>query len=273
MHSAMASPLLHRPLPKRTPWQVQKAVLFALLQRELKARFDGRWLGMFWVLLQPVAQLALMMTLFGYIRHAPDHGMSLELFLITGIVPFTLFRKISINATGAIEGNRGLFGYRQVKPLDTLIARICMEIVLYSIVFVAFVAGLGWFGQQWLPDRPLELMATGAVLVVLGGSLGLVFTVLAGEFPKLLVFVRLAYMPLYLLSGVIFPLQKLPPAILEILLWNPLLHLMEFSRACFSTQYAVLPQANLEYPATVATLMMGAGLALYHARKRRLLAR
>ena len=273
MHSAMASPLLHSPLPKRTPWQVQKAVLFALLQRELKARFGGRWLGMFWVLLEPAAQLGLMMSIFVYVRHSHVPGMSVELFLVTGIVPFTVFRKTAINSTGAIEGNRGLFGFRQVKPLDTLIARIALEVVLYSIVYVAFIAGLGWFGQQWLPDRPLELLATSTILVVLGGSLGLVLAVLSNEFPRLLVFARIAFMPLYLMSGVIFPVHNLPSELLDILAWNPVLHLIEFSRSYFATGYPVIEQANLAYPTALAAVMLGAGLALYRVREQRLLAR
>ena len=35
---------------KRTPLQIEKAVLFALIMRELKTRFGGRLIGLFWVL-------------------------------------------------------------------------------------------------------------------------------------------------------------------------------------------------------------------------------
>jgi len=269
----MSSPLNHSPLPKRTPWQVQKAVWFALLQRELKVRFEGRWLGMFWVLLQPAAQLLLMIAIFIYIRHRMAPGMSVELFLVTGIVPFAAFRRISLNTTGAIEGNRGLFGYRQVKPLDTLFAKIGLEVVLHSIVYVAFIAGFGWFGDQWLPDRPLELIVALGTLVLLGASLSLIFTVLFNEFPRMPVFVRLCYLPLYLLSGVIFPVHNLPPAIRDVLAWNPVLHLIEFSRGCFTRGYPMLPEANLAYPSAVTLVLLGTGLAIYRVSERRLLAR
>lgn len=256
----------------RTPWQIQLAVLFALLQRDLKARFGGRWMGAFWILLEPIAHVAVLMFMFAYLRERLVPGVPYVLFLVTGLIPFFIFRGLSLRIMGAIDGSRGLFGYRQVKPIDTLVVRGALEALLYSAVYVVFLSVLGWYGLQWFPDEPLQLAFASGVLIVLGLSLGLLFAVLTDDLPQLRVFIRIAYFPLYLISGVIFPVSALPPTALPWLLWNPLLHLLEVQRGYFFSHYPVIEQASLAYPAGLALVLLAAALALYRLRRHRLLA-
>lgn len=260
-------------LPKRSPLEIQRAVLFALFQRELKARLGGRWLGAFWILLEPVAHVALMMLLLVYVRHRLVPGIPTPLFLVTGVIPFIIFRNISLRVMGSVDANRGLFGYRQVKPIDPLLARALLEIVLYSCVYVLFLAGLGWFLDiQWFPALPLELIGVSAILIALGIGIGLILVVATDDVPQLRVFVRILYMPLYLLSGVIFPVHNFPSHVVDWLAWNPLLHLLEYSRHYFAPHYPLIPQADLAYPAWLALLALALGLSLYRVRRDRLLA-
>lgn len=247
-------------------------MLFALLQRDLKARFGGRWLGAFWILLEPIAHMAFLMLMFTYLRERLVPGVPFLLFLITGLIPFFIFRGMSLRVMGAIDGSRGLFGYRQVKPIDTLIVRGALDALLYSVVYVVFLAVLGWTGLQWFPDEPLQLFLASGVLIVLGFSLGLLFAILTDDVPQLRVFIRIAYLPLYIVSGVIFPVSALPPAALSWLLWNPLLHLLEVQRGYFFSHYPVIAQANLSYPAGLALLLLAIALGLYRLRRHRLLA-
>lgn len=256
----------------RTPWQIQLAVLFALLQRDLKARVGGRWLGAFWILLEPIAHVAVIMVLFTQLRDRLVPGVPFVLFLVTGLIPFFIFRGLSLRVMGAIDGSRGLFGYRQVKPIDTLLVRGALDALLYSGVYVLFLAALGWAGLQWFPDEPLQLFVASAVLIVLGLSLGLLFAVVTDDLPQLRVFIRIAYFPLYIISGVIFPLATLPPSVLPWLLWNPVLHLLEVQRGYFFSHYRVLPEASLAYPALLALLLLAVALGLYRVRRHRLLA-
>jgi capsular polysaccharide transport system permease protein len=267
----MSAPTL-APRPKRTPWEIQRAVLFALLQREMKARFEGRWLGAFWVLLEPIAHLSYMMVLYGVIRGRVMPGVPFVMFLLTGIVPFIMFRSVSLRVMGSVDGSRGLFGYRQVKPIDPIIARAALDVLLYSLVFVIFLAVFGWFGLKWIPDHPLEVIASIAVLILFGFGLGLLFVVLTDDFPKVRVFIRLAYLPLYLISGVIFPTTSLPQEARDWMLWNPLLHVMEDIHGSFFNEYEPIPEASLAYPSAVALITLATAFALYRLRHKRLLA-
>ena len=77
---------------------------------------------------------------------------------------------------------------------------------------------------------------------------------------------------LFFISGVIFPIHAVPANFLPLLLVNPVMHLIELSRASFFPQYHVLPGINLAYPAGVALVFACLALSLYRVRRERLIA-
>jgi capsular polysaccharide transport system permease protein len=257
---------------KRSAWAVQRAVVFALLLRELKTRLGGRWLGVFWLLLEPLAYLLLQVLMFSTMHAAVSPSIEYPVFLITGMLPFLIFRSLMFRLMDGIDANRGLFGYRQVKPIDTLVSRGLLEIGLQSIVYLIALATLGWFGYHWWPAQPLELIAVSIVLITMGASLGLLFAVLTNDVPQLRAFVRITSFPLYLLSGVILSVHALPPELQKWLLWNPVLHLIELSRHSFFPQYPLLAGVNLGYPLGTTVVVLALALSLYRVRRDRLIA-
>lgn len=258
--------------PKRSPLEIQRAVVFALFLREMKTRFEGRWIGVFWVLLEPLAQVLLMTAIFGALHSAVSPSIEYPVFLVTGMLPFFIFRNLMFRLMDAIDANRGLFAYRQVKPMDTLLSRALLEVVLQSAVYALVLAVLMWLGYSVLPVRPLELMGVSALLVLLGFALGLVFAVTTNDLPRVRTFIRISGMPLYLMSGVMFSVRALPQELRWWLMWNPALHLVELSRSNFFPNYPLLPEINAEYVATVTLVCLALGLSLYRVRRQRLIA-
>jgi capsular polysaccharide transport system permease protein len=247
-------------------------VLFALLLRELKTRFGGRWLGAMWVVAEPLAHVLLLMLIFGAVRDRLLPGVDFVMFLVTGLLPFFMFRSLALRLMEAIDANRGLFGYRQVKPMDALISRAALETGLYSLVYLVVLALLAWLGFSVVPDRPLELMAISAALLTGGFGVGLTLAVLTDDVPQVRTLVRIAFFPLYLLSGVIFPVHTLPDELLQWLLWNPVLHALELSRGVYFSAYPPIPQASGAFVGAFGLLALGFGLSLYRVRRHRLLA-
>lgn len=264
------SEAMGRSKPKRSAWDIQRAVLFALFVRELKTRLGGRWLGIFWVLLEPVAHVMLMMAVFGFLHRAAMPSIEYPVFLITGLMPFFIFKGLVTRLMEAIDSNRGLFAYRQVKPIDAIVSRALLEIALQSTVYLIALLALGWLGLHFVPVLALELMGVSLILVSLGASLGMFFGVATNEVPQIRAMVRITMMPLYFISGVIFPIHAVPPQFLPLLQLNPVLHLIELSRACFFPQYHVLPGINLIYPAAFTLVSSFLALMLYRLRRERL---
>lgn len=254
---------------KRDPLQIQRAVLFGLFVRNLRARIEGRWLGLLWMLFEPLAHVLVLVAFIGARRNLIGVNADYPVFLITGMLPFFLFRNLARRLPNAIRSNRGLFAYRQVKPFDALIASAMVEIALYSAVYLVALCLLGALGYHSVPHAPLELIIVSTVLVVFGISLGLLFSVLTHERPKVNTVIGLAFYPLYFASGVIFPLHNLSPIVRHWLLFNPVLHLIELSRAYFIPNYATLPGVSLAYPAAWALATAALAMSLYRVYRHR----
>ena len=260
-----------RPHQSRSAWEVQRAVVFALLLREMKTRVGGQWIGALWTLIEPLAHVLLIITLFAGRRgSSPFPGIEYPVFLAIGMLPFFLFQNISTRLMDGISANRGLFAYRQVKPIDTLVARAGVELLMNLLVYVTTLGLLGWIGFHVLPAGPLEVILVHVVMFFSGLGFGVFAAVVTHERPRLKSFFRILMFPLYILSGILFPVHLAPPEVLPWLLLNPLLHLVELSRHAFIAQYEVLDQVSLLYPAVFALGLCTLAMMAYRADRLRL---
>lgn len=256
---------------KRSAWEVQRDVLFALLLREMTARVGGQWVGAVWTLFEPLAHTLLLVSVLSTIRTRIAPGSEYPVFLATGLIPFFLFQHLALRLMDGIDANRGLFAYRQVKPLDTLISRACVEALMNLLVYAFTLTLLAWLGYHVVPHQPLEMIAVNLLLIALGFSCGTYFAVVSHGRPRVRSLIRLATWPLYFASGVIFPVDLAPREIFEWLLWNPLLHVIELSRHAFIPEYALTEGVNAWYPIFFALGMGALALALYRVNRLRLI--
>lgn len=247
-------------------------MLFALLLREMKARVGGQWVGAVWTLFEPLAHVALIVSILSAIRGATMPGIEYPVFLVTGLIPFFLYQHLSTRLMDGIQANRGLFNYRQVKPLDTLLSRAVVEALMNLVVYAFTLGVMGWLGYHVLPDNPLEMLGVNLLLILFATSYGIFAAVVTHDRPRLRSAFRVLSMPLYFASGVIFPVDILPRETIEILLWNPLLHLVELSRHSFINAYTPVQGVNALYPFMVMLCLAALGLLLYRANEQRLIA-
>ena len=208
-------------------------VVHALVIREFKTRFGHFHFGYLWALAEPVAHVALLSVIFGLRSRTAPEGIDFPVFLATGLIPFLLFRRMVTRGMSTVEGNRALFSYRQVKPLDTLIARAVLEIVIYSVVFVVFLAGTGWLGFDAAVQDPLGVMAIFITLGLFGLGLGALACVLVTFFPDATQIIPLIMRPLYFISGIFFSIDRIPAEYRDYLMWNPVLHAIELIRESY----------------------------------------
>jgi len=259
---------------KRTALQIEKAVLFALVMRELKTRFGGKLVGLFWVLFEPVANIYILLFIRGVLR-TRLLGPTIEypVYHVIAMIPYFVFRSCWFRTMEAVSGNSGLFAYRQVKPFDAMIARSALEAYIYAWVFACVLGTLAWFGMKYVPDDPLLFMFCWVVQISLGFGLGEVCLVLTHGKPNAKTFVRLLSTPLYLLSGILIPLAQFPPDIQYWLMWNPCAHLVEVERVAYYREYTPVPGTNLSYAIMWALSLCAIGHVLYRLNRLKLLRR
>jgi capsular polysaccharide transport system permease protein len=260
-------------LANRTPWQIQKSVVFALFLRELKTRFGSYKFGYFWMLLEPMAHIVVLSLIFSYARDRSLFGIDFPVFLVTGILPFLMFKNIALRVMDGVDANRALFAYRQIKPMDTFTARALLDTFLAQVVYALILAGMAWVGLD-VPFRdPFTVIFAMVLLVLMGLGLGMIFCVFTHFMPEAKTLIRIAFLPLYLLSGAIFPVAMLPREFLPVLLWNPLLHAIEWMRGAFFVQYRMLDAISPLFVVMTTLVVLFFGLAWYRTKRHALLAR
>lgn len=264
-------------LKPRNSLAIVKAVQFALILREMRSKVGAKRFGLFWLLFEPMLHIALMMTLitlrrFGFAN--TGSGIDFPVFLMSGMVPFFLMRNIALKGMEAVSANRALFAYKQIKPFDTILARMVVEIVLYSCVYVilSFILGF-WFAYDVTIHQPLEWLLVLSVGLLMSFSLALLYCILVDVVPEAKMIIRMMYLPIYLLSGVLFPIWILPNYVLDWLLWNPYLHLVDKMRFAMFEHYPEHYGVNLEYPLKLTLFLFLLSLALYRARRLKLVSR
>ncbi|MGF1548002.1 MAG: ABC transporter permease [Thiotrichales bacterium] len=258
-------------LETRTPWEITRAVHFALLMRELKTRFGAYRLGYAWVLLEPMAHVAVLALIFGYFVGRTMPGIDFTLFLITGIVPWMLFMKTVERGMAAVSSNSGLFGYRQVKPIDAFLARSVLEFLIYAGVFMVLILLAYWYGLEVRIDQPLNLAAAFVALFLFSVSLALTLCVIVTLFPESQKFIKILLKPLYFMSGIFFSLRNIPAEYHVYLLWNPVLHAIELTRDAFFYQYST-DGGSFEVLIAYTCILSVLGLALYRQNLTRMVA-
>lgn len=250
----------------RTPLQIQRDVIYALLVRELASRFGKTRGGFLWILAEPVAHLVFPIMVMGFIRQMVVPGVEYPVFLVYGFMPFLLFKAICIQTMEGTNANRGLLSYRQVLLMDVFIAKALTFCVIQAIVFSLVLTGLAMLGFDVRPSLPIELGGVLILTVLLAFGLGLLFAALSSMAPDARTLIRLLFIPLYFMSGVLFPVDRFPDEWVRWLAVNPVLHLVELSRSVALEQYEPMRYLSVTYPVALATIALFIGLALYRLR-------
>jgi capsular polysaccharide transport system permease protein len=121
-------------------------------------------------------------------------------------------------------------------------------------------------GFEALPPRPVELAGALALAVTLGFGLGLLFAALSSVAPDTKTVIRVLFIPLYFLSGVLLPISRFPDEWVRWLALNPVLHLVELVRVTAIAHYEPMQYLSLEYVGGLAIVSIFLGLALYRLR-------
>lgn len=256
----------------RNSLSITKSVLFALVLREMRGRFSAKRFGAFWLLFEPIFQITILLAIFSF-RNVSMSNVAYPAYLVTGMIPFFLMRNMIMKGMEAVNANKALFAYKQIKPLDTIVARCLIEVALYASIYLIFMLVLWfWFDMEIFMTDPLRWVSVLFVGVTFAFAVALLFCMLIEVVPESASVIRVLFFPIYILSGVIFPIWVLPNEIVQLLLWNPFAHIIDELRAATFQHYAVHAGVNLLYPLKVAVFLLFVSLGLYRMRRLKLVA-
>lgn len=249
--------------------KIQARVIGALVLRETRATFGTSKVGYLWAIIVPAASTAVLMAIFVAIGRQAPFGSSLPLFFATGILTLEFFNKLSKALMGALSANRALLVYPVIKDTDILYARLILVSATYLIIMLLFYSGFVFLGIAEAPYHLEELVQVFFVTALMGFGFGALNAVVISLWNSWRNVESILMRPLFFISGIFYVPSNLPTTAINFLKWNPVLHLIEWVRYGYYSNYdsVVLSKG---YPLCVAiflTLLGLGGERLYRKKR------
>lgn len=248
---------------------VQLRVIRALILRETMTRYGEHKIGFLWAFFEPILLVLIVSAAFQAMGTTMPGGMPMISFMITGFVPFAIFRDTMTQTQSAIAQNTMLMGFPQVTTFDVIVSRALLELAVLLCVLTIMLAGTALIGLDVRCQRPLELLAVCLMLSMIGLGLGFVFASLSPLIPSVRqISAQALGRPLFLGSGLFFVVDALPSSAQDVLLYNPLLHLIELGRSAYFHEFES-QHASWSYACAWSFGLLAFGMTLHQALRKR----
>ena len=215
----------------------RQRIIHTLVLREIKIQLRTSKLGYLIVLAEPAAQFAIMFTIFSFVGHQPSYGTSLGLFLATGLIPFVMFMHLAQRTMRAVRIAKTVARIPNVNVIDNAIARAFLEYLTLVFITLVVFTTLVFIGLAPIPAHPSVLISAMLAIGLAGFGTGLVNGVLTHLSRAYAMVWSVASRSMLFISGVFYTPSSLPPTARDIVLWNPILHGLEWFRAGIFDSY------------------------------------
>ncbi|MGL5033125.1 MAG: ABC transporter permease [Microcystaceae cyanobacterium] len=221
-------------VPARLKWSpVQRylELLHILVERNLKGRYRGSKLGVYWSLLNPIFMTAIYTAVFGTAFKSFFNGSILNYMLaaFTGLVVINFFSAATNQALASVVGSGGLMNKIRlpitVFPLSMIVANVFQFVVgpLPLLVIVTLLHSRN-------PINAIALLFPLLALAMVCTGVGYFVSALYVFFRDLPYFYELVTFVLWIGSPIFYPAEIVPEPVKRFLVLNPLFPIIESIR-------------------------------------------
>ncbi len=205
-----------------------------LVVRELKARYVGSFLGIFWTIIHPVIQIGIYYFIFSVILKLRAGGaydnVGFGVWMISGMLPWLYLSETINRSPGTILSNTNLITKTvfpsEILPLIQLIAALVNHALAMCFFIIILLLSGYTFSYQFLWVFPI---------IIISGTMALG---LSWIFSSLNVFLRdIGHLVSvftqfwFFLTPIIYPISAVPATYQPFCYWNPLFQIAEGYRA------------------------------------------
>jgi lipopolysaccharide transport system permease protein len=237
--------------PWRELWEAREVAL-RFGQRDITLRYRQTFIGVAWVLIQPLASAGIFSIVFGAVAQLPSGGVPYFLFTFMSMLLWTVFASILSRAASSLVANQALvskvFFPRMLVPLSTSFSVLLDFVVGFAlgiVLLAVFRVNPGW--PVLLTPVWVALMAATALGVGLAAAAWMVrYRDVQYVLPWLL------QVALYA-TPIAYSIEAIPPNLKPLFLANPLAWMIDGFR--WSTVGTAAPPAWQIVGAVVVALV------------------
>lgn len=162
-------------------WRYRE-LLYILAWRDISVRYKQTVVGIAWVLVQPLAQMAVMVVVFSKLARLPSEGNApYALLVFAAMLPWQFFASAISAASMSVAGNANLISKVYFPRMIIPAAAVVTSIVDFMIAFSILAALMLWYGHApgW---RMLTLPAFVLLAILAAFGPGLLITALNAEY-------------------------------------------------------------------------------------------
>ncbi|MEM7693784.1 MAG: ABC transporter permease [Pseudomonadota bacterium] len=222
-----------------TPVATQARMVWAIMAIFARAKAKESPLGVFTLVIEPLAMILIMTVIFSSIRmRVPQLGDYIMLFFMTAVVPVSAFRGSAQQGVAVLNRLRTKLVLPQLRPLDLFIGAAILNFLVVTSLFLGMTAV---FVVVYKIELPITFPATLLYLAcnsVIGLGVGIMNAVVRTWFPFWLTIFGFMSMPIMFLSGMFYLAESLPTSAQNILYYNPFLHSTEITRTYYFPNFS-----------------------------------
>jgi lipopolysaccharide transport system permease protein len=246
-----------------------RSFIWDLVRKEIRARYAGSLIGLFWAVLHPALTILIFFLIFSSVvagRLRSDGGVpNFVIYLCCGILPWNAFNETATRASTVFLDHSSMIK-RVLFPRQLLLAQIVLSTTLNLVIGLAlflllmvltgFTPGIT---VVWLPFIIFLQM-------LFSFGLGLALATLNVFFRDLTQVVHTLLSLWFWMTPIVYPLSILPQRLASLMKFNPLAYLVEIYRDLIL--YSAPPSiSKFGIFLVVSALLYWFGIAVYDRLK------
>lgn len=204
-------------------------LLWLLVRRDLKVRFQQTLIGFLWILLQPIINMLIFYVILGILVKVPTGDIPYPVFFLSGFVVWQLFSQIVNACAYSLLWNVGVitksYFPRLVLPISATFSSIVDFLISFGLLLVFLIAN-----HYQITARFLLLPIILVITLLFSSGIGLLFGALMVVFRDTKNFLSFIMTIWMYITPVMFPVLIVPLEYQILFYINPLTSLVEIFR-------------------------------------------
>lgn len=207
--------------------------IWSLVKQEIKGRYAGSMIGMFWTVLNPILTILVFVVIFSEVM-AIKYGQNSELnnyiiYLCSGIIPWNSLSETVTRSINVFIDHSNLIK-RVLFPKEILIAQILaattINLIIGLILLLCVILFLGFPIGISILLLPVVII----LQVIFSFGLSLIFSTLNVFFRDLSHLINIFLHLWFWITPVVYPIHIVPDKFIIIMKLNPVYHMMGMYR-------------------------------------------